>query len=867
MRRFACNLAVLLALTAALPAVADELRVELSPVVGKLLSEKSTGEDERRRLSIFHGRWDDLDDLTVAEEARIALQRYDLNHESLRAEDAPRLVRAEAALLRGEARQVLDLIEQDPSAQSALWRAAALYMVGRRGDALALLDPWRRKLQDEAIDSADALTAAARGLIFMARHEGRPAQDYHTAIGLFAKAHNDLDRLYWPAHVAEAELLLSKDNARESRQAAMAALALNPRCGTAWFVMGRIALRGFDFAQAAACEQKLRQINPNHLLADLLATHSRLTQRDPDAALLLIEPALKTYPRQRELIALLAATEALRFNDEGFESALARFEALSPGSPLAHYEVGRYLAKARQYRAGARMLQRAVELDPNWPDPKIELGLMLLQAGDEPEALRRLRAAVELDPFHTRAGNSLKLAEHLVTYEQIHTPHFVIKYRKGIDEVLARDIERRIESIYDLITATYEHRPRRKTLIEIMPNSQWFAVRITGMPWIWTIGACTGDVIALTPPRHGKKQRGTFDWFDVIRHEFVHTVTLDQTDNRVPHWFTEACGVASQKTRRDYEACVLLAAALHDEKLFDLDQINWAFIRPRSPSDRPLAYAQADWMLEYLTGRFGHEAVITMLRAYGRGVSDTEALLEATQTSSEDFMSQFKQWAREQVGLWGLDRKPDEDPQIVSALVGDAPPDKAQLAQLLTRHGDHPDLLKADAARTLQQEPAHTARQAVLRYAAARPVDPWSSKALAMIALQSGRPQDAVGPLQRLDALELKVADWAHQLAKLHRATGRFDAAAAAMERALRREPYSAPFRELAAAIDLQGNRLNHALFHVNALTLIEPDRAIHWVRLAALHHKLGRTAEAAQAAVKARQLDPNVPVGRYLGQ
>ena len=31
-----------------------------------------------------------------------------------------------------------------------------------------------------------------------------------------------------------------------------------------------------------------------------------------------------------------------------------------------------------------------------------------------------------------------------------------------------------------------------------MPDEQWFGVRITGLPWIWTIGACTGEIIAMS---------------------------------------------------------------------------------------------------------------------------------------------------------------------------------------------------------------------------------------------------------------------------------------------------------------------------------------------------------------------------------
>ena len=63
----------------------------------------------------------------------------------------------------------------------------------------------------------------------------------------------------------------------------------------------------------------------------------------------------------------------------------------------------------------------------------------------------------------------------------------------------------------------------------------------------------------------------------------------------------------------------MLAMALRKEELFALDNINWAFIRPAKPTDRPLAYAQAHWMLEYISETHGANAVIDMLKMFGEG--------------------------------------------------------------------------------------------------------------------------------------------------------------------------------------------------------------------------------------------------------
>jgi tetratricopeptide (TPR) repeat protein len=838
------------------PCPAQEAAPKPAPLLIKLLSDETVTPDERRRLALFHGMWDRVCDPTPSEQAWMALQRGDLLHAALQDDSTPPLVRAEAALLRGDAEQAIELIGDDRSAVGAVIRAEALDLLGRRLEALEVLTPWRDLLQDRTLDDPVQLTAATRALVLLARHEGRPAHEYHTAMGLFAKIREQIDRLHWPAHLAEAELLQAKDNSADAATAARAALELNPACGRAWYLLGRMALDSFDFQKAEACEKSLRAIHGGHLLAAMLHAEMRLTQRDPEAALSAIQNVLEALPRQRKFIALLAAAEAMRYDDVACAAALERLDALSPAGALGYHETGRFLAATRQYGPAGRMLREAVRRRPNWAEPRVALGLMLMQSGDEDQALETLRSAVALDPFHQRATNSLKLAEHLRDYERLETEHFTIKYREGIDEVMAHDVAARVEQIFDDVTARYRHEPRRKTLIEIMPDEQWFAVRITGMPWIWTIGACTGNVIALTPPRHGPRQRGRFDWFDVVRHEFVHTVTLDQTDNRVPHWFTEGCAVASQTSRRDYDACQLLASALDADRLFPLDLINWAFVRPTSPHERPLAYAQSDWMLQFVTHRFGHDAVVQMLGAYRRGLSDAEALQEATGMGVEPFMSVFKSWATNEVKSWGL-APPEMDAQLQEALTDDGGVDGQRLAELIEKHPNHAGLLKAYALIAADAH-APQARQAVLRYAAARPVDPWSSRMLATLALREGRPQDAIGPLQRLDELELKNSGWSLQLAKLHRSARRHDAAAHAMGGTLRREPYNAAFRELAAAIDLQRGRPEEALHHVRALTLIEPMRSIHHVRLAAVYKRLGRMDDMNAAAQRARELEEN---------
>jgi len=868
-----------------------------APLVRRLLRDSLTSEREKQRLRVFHGQWASLKDLPVKLEARLALQRYELEAPIWQRPEVPARLKARAALRRGEPRRTLKLLGDGDEPRDRLLRARAHQQLGQRGKAVEALTPLRQRLLEHEIDTAPGLTAGAQGLALLARLEGRPAADYHLVMRLLAKAHQQLDPLYWPAHLAEAELLLAKDNRQEAIKAIQAALELNPKCGKAWFLLGKDAAARFAFDRAAKAAKKLRQINANHPFAARVEARIALQQRQPDRARDALKPALERYPTSRPLIALKAAIEGLAYDRAALQRAFDRFDELAPGSPLAHVTAGTFLSMARQYDLAERVLREAVERDGNWPRPRVELGLLLMQMGELEAARDTLARATELDPFQLRANNQLELVKSLLGYETIETEHFIIRYQSGIDRVLARDMPKRLEAIYDDLTAALNHEPKKKTQIDLMPSESHFAVRITGMPDIWTIAASTGPVIALTPPKAGRKQRGVFNWANVIRHEFVHTVTLDRTANRLPHWFTEGVAVSMETTGRSYSDCQLLASALRAGELFDLDEINWGFIRPESPRDRPLAYAQAAWMIEYLTDTHGKSTVREMMRLYNDGVGNVAVVERVTGAESDVFFTRFQRWARRQVKRWGFappkqhegamliaDRSITNTKDLVESWMAQAPSPAALKKRAMGRiqnvTGDPaPDkpidqmnvtaVLRA-ARRQLQQATdkanAYTrARRAVLDYALARPIDPWVDRALVRLAFHAGRVSEAIPSLERLSRSASRTGGWAYQLARIHREADRLGPALDAIERALENEPYNARYRELAATISLQNSRPQRALHHLRAMPALEPDEAIHHVRLAALYSRLGQSAKASKHARQAREINAEAPVDRFL--
>jgi tetratricopeptide (TPR) repeat protein len=884
------SIALILTLLFALPSNAQpelDTTVELSPLVKRLLDDDLLSEAQRREAMIFHGQWDELGELNAFEQLRLANLQHDANAYPERYDDralqervakwkaidpdadASRLLYAftDMHLDAGHAEQIIRMHRRfDAAPASPAWQllfAKASEDTGRYPRAIQHLTPIRERVQadPDAYKTAEDMTAAARAIVMLARLEGRPAADFHLANQLLSKAHEEADPLYWPAYVAEAELLMSKGNPRQAMDAINQALSLNPKSSEAWYQFGTMRSRFFDFASASKAVEELRAINDEHPLADALAVQIALRQKDMQTAQEVIAAGLERYPTHRKLLALNAAVEAQTYDEAGKADALKAFAELAPGNPLAEHAVGQALSDARQYALAEPHLKRAIAMLPGWSEPQLTLGELYMQWGKLQEAATQLETASKLDPFHKEITNQLLLAKEMLGYETIETDQFVVRYLPGIDEVLARDVALHMGTMVEAFIKRFDHDPPALTQVDLMPDDQHFAVRVTGLPEIWTIAACTGDVIAMTPPRPGPKRAyGTYNWLNVMGHEYVHVVNLSQTTNRVPHWFTEGCAVNMETTGRLWSQYALLARCYNTNDLFDYDEINWGFIRPTQPHHRSLAYAQSAWIIQYIEQEHGWDKVLQMIELYHQGVGEHETIKRVFGVDVESFMKSFMGWAGEQVQAWGMSSfgvEPEDETlkRILSAEDASAI-DPAKLDAAMKAHPGEPGLLRVKAELTLKGDDADASLEALKAYQAARPVDPWADRELARLALQTGASQTAVESLLTLDKIEGDAPEYAVELSRVYRARKDYDAALRFAERALLREPYNATYRESAATIAVQKGDFERAAFHVESLELLEPQRSIHPKRLAVIYKRLGRDKASAAAQQRAEALE-----------
>lgn len=860
-RRCGCVVVVACASVAAQP---GNGQAQLSEGVRARLEAAYLSEAERKDLRIFHGVETASDRDTPARAARAALLRGVIDHPALRDASADPHDVAEAMYLRGECEDAIDVLTGERTVRASRIRAEALVQLGRVEEAREELGRLASRLSSERLSSASEMTEAARALMLRARVSGQErggGQDYQVIMRLLSEARERLDQMHWPAMLAEAELLHEKDNVEQCRQALAEAMSMTGESAWTRELLGRIMVGAFDFAAVEAIASELDAMRNGmgmegtSPMGDLLVARARLRQNDPEGAGEAVERVLSRFPAMREALALRAATAAEANDFERADALLREYDIVSPGSPDAYFAVGETVAENRQYEEAARYLGEAARRNPHWAQPVIELGLLEIQSGRDDLARVALERAVALDPFNVRARNSLALLDRLAGHLTVESEHFVVRYAPGMDGVLAPEMLPVLERIHRRVAGPegIDHEPGRRTLIELMPDHASFAVRIAGMPRIHTIAASTGPVIAMESPQDGPGHTvGPYDWARVIQHEYGHTVTLSRTRNRIPHWFTEAAAVYLEDSPRDYGWCEILARAERDGSLFDLAEISFKFVRPETPTDRTQAYAQGHWMYEFMVERWGGRAPLELMDLYAAGVREGEAFRRVLGMEPEAFMDEFRSWAHGELIEWGmlppegvptLEELRREASEAGRGSPGAPSATREQIDRWLALYPDHPEVLREAVARAMEDTDRRLDEETIellRQYAAARPVDPLPHQRLARHYLAIGEPALAAPHLEYLDAREQHSAAYAVELARLYAARGDLERASAKAERATIIAPFVPSHRELAATVALMRGDAPTAERHLQALTVIEPDRDIHRRRLEALRARGG---------------------------
>ena len=590
---------------------------------------------------------DRIDGLIGASRALVMMGNY-LEAENLVAEaiegdayaDFPLLSTqlAEIKRMTGQSRAALDILQQaiggnaEPPVRSLVQYGSLLKFTGQQ-------EQWRQVL-DRVVQRYNA------GLVFSSEDVAMVALaswllgNFHDANSLFDEATranpNNLE-----AHTLWADLFLEKYNAADAERSYQDALDVNAR-----YVPALVGI-----AQVVGDERSLQRalaINPNSVRA--LETYAQLLMingREQEAEEY-FDKVLELNPESLKTLSVLAASAALEERMDDFAGYQQRVEAFSPGNAEFLGHIADSFGNNYRFEEAVHYARASIEADPEYWQGHTLLGSNLIRLGEEEEGRQSLEIGFDNDPFNVMTSNMLKVFDTLETYATVESEHFKVHMSERDSLILWPYLEPLLEESWETLTAKYGFEPESKILIEVFENSADFAVRSVGLPDIGPlVGICFGKVITLISP-----DTLTANWQEIVWHEFMHVITLQMTQNRMPRWLSEGISVWEEREGRPYwgrsQGLDLIRAA-QEQKLLPVGELNSGFSGARNNADLSFAYFQSYLVVDYIAQTYGFEKLVELIYQYGEIKEDADRFRSVFELDIDDFDAGFRGWIDQRV--------------------------------------------------------------------------------------------------------------------------------------------------------------------------------------------------------------------------
>ncbi|MGL4461268.1 MAG: tetratricopeptide repeat protein, partial [Planctomycetia bacterium] len=522
--------------------------------------------------------------------------------------------------------------------------------------------------------------------------------------------------------------LVEKYNKTEGVPELKKAVEINPSAADAFVGLGQAALQDYDFVEGNAFADQALEINPSlpdalHLKADLM-----LADGKTDAAVEQLKKAEAVNAVSEETLGRLAACWHLKGKTAEAEALEKKILAVNPTPGVFYYRLADQMENRRQFGPAETYFKKSIAAAPTYAAAKTGLGLLYMRVGKEDDARKILAEAREYDPYHVRSLNFSKVLTHLEKYKPIVTEHYEVYVDPTKDELLGKYMSEYLEATHGALCERFGYSPPGRTKIEIMVDHKWFSARVVGLPSIGTVGACTGEVVALASPR---SLRTPYNWARVLTHEVVHIITLQQTKFNIPHWYTEALAVMAEGFPRSETWDQLLAERVPKGDLLNLDTINHAFVRPKTQLDWQMAYCQSQQYAEYMLKRFGDRSLAKLLDAYRRGLETPQAIPETFGVTIADFEAGYTAHLKDLVAT--LKTGPAAKETSFS-----------EAERAYRKSPEDPDAAADLASHHLKRKNAAEARELAEKALAAKPGHPLACYVLARMEMSIGKTDEAL---------------------------------------------------------------------------------------------------------------------------
>lgn len=545
---------------------------------------------------------------------------------------------AEIKRLVGESSEALDILRAtvdglaEPPVRTLVQYGSLLDFHGDKQTAFQVLDQAVQRYNDGLVFASEDV-----GMVALASWLLGNVYDANSLFNEATRANpNNLE-----AYALWGDLFLEKYNAADAERTYQEALDINSRYVPALVGIARVVGDERSLLRAMA-------INPNSVPA--LETYGQMLMRNGrgDEAKVQFDRVLELNPESLKTLSILAAEAALNERMDEYESLRQRVESFSPGNPEFLGDVADAFGNNYRFTEAVDYARQAIAADPEYWQGYTILGSNLIRLGEEEEGQANLEIGFDNDPFNVLTSNMLKMFDTLETYQTMESEHFKVRMSERDASILWPYMRPLLEEAWVTLTEKYNFVPEGPILIEVFENTEDFAVRSVGLPDIGPlVGICFGKVITLISP-----DTLSANWQEIVWHEFMHVITLQMTDNRMPRWLSEGISVWEEREGRPYwgrsQGLDLVRAATED-KLLHIEELNSGFSNARSNADLSFAYFQSYLVVDYITKQYGFDKLVEFIKQYAFIKEDSERFDEVFDASLDTFDSGFRNWIDQRV--------------------------------------------------------------------------------------------------------------------------------------------------------------------------------------------------------------------------
>lgn len=410
--------------------------------------------------------------------------------------------------------------------------------------------------------------------------------------------------------------------------------------------------------QARTELQRLRLEHPENVQVLVLMASIELELKNTERARELLDAALSLSLAQGfsplEIYALQAGADLLDGNS--IEGWVEKAHKLNPRYGEIFWIVARYYIITYRYKEAVELYQRAVDTNPGLAVAHRDLGINQLRLNRMFDARYHLETAIELDPFDAQTVNTLRLIDGLdrmqVSQVDVQDPdddsamsgRLLVRLDRDEAEALhpyVEDLSRRAMQVF---SERYGFTLEKPMVVELYHDHDDFGVRTVSTPGIGLLGVTFGYLLAMDSPK--ARPSGDFHWGTTLWHEIAHVYTLSASDHLLPRWMSEGLSVYEEwntgplNTR---EISLSTLDAIKTDQILPIADLDSGFVRPTYEGQVQVSYTQAGLICDFIAQRWGHDALKTMLHAYGEGKDTPTALHLGIGDESENFDVLFRE--------------------------------------------------------------------------------------------------------------------------------------------------------------------------------------------------------------------------------